>query len=189
MPDSLQIINTALVRKMLVMARDELWSLAATSLNGQKPEKRYKTIYFNAVENLGIEKVRDVFFRLHDDDREESVYSLIEDLCFEGERVPLDHYARCGYLDSGASCYTKTSDELIPFDNEPLDENEWRFNMERFDILGSQDVERIVRSMEKNLASMTINAAEDIPKVRSIMQRCYTDEGYNAAYIYDVGYW
>ena len=190
MPDSLQIINTALVRKMLLMDRDELWSLAEERLSGPKPEKPYETVYFNAVGNLGIEKVRDIFFHLHDEDREDAVYRLIDDFCFEGERVPLDHYARCGYLDSGASCYTITSDELIPFDNAPVDENNWwRFDMERFDILGGRDVERIVQSMEKNLASMTINTADDIPKVRSIMQRCYTDEGYNVAYIYDILPW
>ena len=180
------MINTSLVSQMLVMDRDELWSLAAAHLAEPRPDKRYETVYFNGVETLSIEKIRDIFFYLHDRDRDDAVYHLIEDFCFEGERVALDYYARCGYLDSGASCYAKTSDELIPFDNEPWDEDEWRFDMERFDILTARDVERIVQSMEKNLASMTINTSDDIPKVRSIMQRCYLDEGYNAAYIYDV---
>ena len=67
--------------------------------------------------------------------------------------------------------------------------DEWRFDKKRFDILTGRDVERIVRSMEKNLACLTINTSDDIPKVRSIMQRCYLDEGYNAAYIYDVCNW
>ena len=181
--DALQIINTALLSKMLTMDRDELWQLAETHLNDPLPEKRYKTIYFNAVEKMGIEKVCDIFCRLYDHHRESSVYGLIEDLCFEGEIVALDYYARCGYLDSGASCFAKTSGELIPFDNDAGDD--W-FNMRRFEILAGRDVERIVRSMEKNLASMTINTANDIPKVRSIMQRCYSNKGYNAAYIYDV---
>ncbi|HRI02642.1 MAG TPA: hypothetical protein PLL77_02765 [Pyrinomonadaceae bacterium] len=187
--DSLQIINTGLISKMLLMDRDELWSLAETRLKGPKPERRYETIYFNGVENRGIEKTRDVFFYLFDQDREDAVYHLILDFCFEGERVPLDYYARCGYLDSGASCFSKTSDELIPFDNDPWDDGDWRFDMERFDVLTGRDVGRIVQSMEKNLALMTINTADDIPKVRSIMQRCYSDEGYNAAYIYDLVHW
>jgi len=184
--DSLEIINTTLVSEILAMDRDKLWQLAETRLSCPKPEKPYKTFVFNLLEKQGVQRVHDLFFSFYEDDPDKVTYWVIEDLCFEGERVPLDYYARCGYLDSGASCYAKTSDVLIPLDNEPWDDDEWRFDLMRFDVLTGRDVERIVQSMEKNIDSLTINTADDIPKVRSIMHRCYLDEGYNAAYIYGL---
>ncbi|HEX9961864.1 MAG TPA: hypothetical protein VGB00_13075 [Pyrinomonadaceae bacterium] len=187
--DSLRLFNTKLVETIASMSDDELWNFVLDNVERAKQYREdgvYLASGFYYGLPGGMEHFRKCFLRAFNDYREGVVFSLVMDFCFEGKKLNLDYWARCGFLDSADSCDVKTCDEVLP----PVDEDsEAAYHKEYFHLLEPHHVENIIQAMERNFAKLTINTQEDIDKLKKMKQRCLTDEDYKVVYIYAIDRW
>lgn len=184
--DNLCLFNTKLVKTIASMNDDELWDFALDKTEqisrNREAGKSPATVFFFALP-VGMEHFRKFFLECIDDYREGVVFTLVMDFCFEGEKIKLDYWARCGFLDNGDSCDVQTSDEILP----PVDEDsDDAYHGEYFHLLEPHHVENIIQSMEKNVDKLTINTREDIDKLKEMKKYCLENEEYKVAYIYDI---
>lgn len=187
--DNLRLFNTKLVKTITSMDDDEMWNFILEREEQikqmQYPHGHPACGFFYAYPH-GMEHFRKQFLKHIDDYREGVVFSMVIDFCFEGEKIKMDYWARCGFLDSADSCDVKTCDEIMP----PIDEDsEEAYHNEYFHLLEPHHVENIIQAMEKNFDNLTVNTREDIDKLKEIKRRCLENKDYKAAYIYDISKW
>lgn len=188
--DYLRLFNTALVEPIVSMNDEELWNFL---LENQERIKFLSSRDF--VDNIspstgffyayphGVEHFRKRFLKQIEEYREGAIFTLVIDFCFKDEKVWLEYWAQGGYLDNADSCDVKTSDDVMP----PVDkESEDAYYGKYFHLLEPQHLENIIQAMEKNFAKLTVNTREDIDKIKAMKQFCLENEGYKAAYIYNL---
>jgi hypothetical protein len=185
--DKLRLFNAALVAPLVSMDDDELWNfLLASEARIKKfhDTKNYPITVVLYMYRLGWEKMEASFWKELEYYRDGLVFTLVVDLCFEGEAVALDYWARCGYLDDADSCDAQTSDDVMP----PCDDDyeEGAHYKKYFHLIGPAQLENIIRSMEKNFDKLTENTRTDIAKIKKMKRVCLKNPDYKVAYIYDT---
>ena len=186
--DTLRLFNAALVKQIVSMNDEELWNFLLENeerlkfltdfQNKSKPRLTTGAIFAYP---HGIEHFRKHFLSEIEEYREGVIFTLVNDFCFNDERVSLGYYAQGGYLDNADSCDVKNSDEIMP----PVDKNsEAAWDKKYFHLLEPHHLENIIQAMEKKFAKLTDNTREDIEKIKAMKQFCLENEGYKAAYIY-----
>ena len=182
----MRLFNRSLAARLPEMDDDQLWNLVTE--NAGRVEKFFDASQYPASGFLygwayGIERTRELFLDAINEYREGVVFSLALDFCFEGEKINLDYWARCGYLDDDASCDPVTSDDVMP----PVDEeSEAAYYAVYFHLLDARRVGLVIDAMKKNLGKLTVNSPEDIEKLEAMRRRCLENERLKAAYIFDA---
>lgn len=181
--DQLQLFNRGLFERLPGMNDEELWEFVQSKAELAKERGMMKiaTAVFHAY-YYSAKRFRKFFLEEIEEYREGVIFTLILDFCFEGEKIDLDYWARCGHLDSADSCDVLISDEIMP----PIDEeSDQAYYKEYFHLLEPHHVENIIQSMENNFEKLTVNKRKDIAKIKRMKKFCLKNEGYKVAYIYD----
>lgn len=182
--DKLQLFNKKLLERLPLMNNDELWEFVQSKaeLAKQRGMMKIATTVFHAC-YISAKRFREFFLEEIEDLREDMIFTLAIDFCFEGEEIALDYWARCGHLDSADSCDVITSDRVMP----PIDEDsDAAYDNKYFHLLEPHHVENIIQSMENNFDKLTVNKRKDIAKIKRMKRFCLKHEGYKVAYIYDI---
>jgi hypothetical protein len=188
--DRLKLFNTALVPRITAMDDNALWNFLLANeerikfLTSQELSSSISPVsgFFYAYPH-GIDWFKKHFLKHVEGYREGVIFTTVMDFCFKDEKVYLDYYARCGYLDNEDSCDVKTSDEIMPPVDERSEEGSYK---EYFHLLEPSHVENIIEAMEKNFDKLEKNTREDIDKIKRMKKFCLENEGYNVVYIYDI---
>jgi len=181
--DKLQLFNSVLAKKITLFDReDETWDFIIANLEQIKAMREFESGLFYALPH-GMDHFRKCFVQGFSYDPQLHLLSLMNDLCFRGEPLSLNYWARCGYLDSGDSARTRTSEQFF---SKAEKNSEAAHYQKYFHLLESGDVDNILRAVEQNADKLTINTAEDIPKIIHMRDFCADHADYKVAYIYDT---
>ncbi|CAN5571703.1 hypothetical protein BH10ACI1_BH10ACI1_11250 [soil metagenome] len=188
--DHLRLFNTALVGLLISMNDDELWNFLLENEerikflsdfnNNSRTRPKTSALYSYF---YGIESLRERYLDEIEEYREGVIFTLIMDFCFKDEKVSMGYHAQGGYYDNADSGDVKTSDDIMP----PVDEeSDAGYEAEYFHLLEPHHLENIIQAMEKNFDKLTVNTREDIDKIKAMKEFCRANEGYNAAYVYNL---
>ena len=188
--DRLKLLNTKLLKSIVAMNDDEVWSfllenearVKRLTQSEVEPKLHLTSGYFYAYPH-GIDWFKKHFLQHIENYREGVIYTLVLDFCFSDEAVKLDYWARCGYFDNADSCRVKTSDSIMPPVDEDSEEGCYRTF---FHLLELQHVENIIQSMENNFDKLTDNTQEDINKIKEMKEICLKNEDFKIIYIYQI---
>jgi hypothetical protein len=184
MADKLQLLNTRLLKEIVLMSDEDLWLFVLKNMERAEELRRThegSTYLYLCLYNSFPYFRKRFFGELeYDFSRNELDYAFILDFCFEGERLKLDYYGIGGFYDYGDSCDVINSIEIMP----PLeDDSDFHYQIS-FYLLGANHLEHIVEAMEKNVDKLTDDAPANLETIKAMHKKCLEDEGYNAAYIY-----
>lgn len=189
--DRLTTFNVKLAADLQKMSDDELWDFLQTNEDRVKQlfesDKSLKTGVLLAY-NGGPERYRNHFLSEIECCREGVIYTLILDFCVGDEKIPVEYWARSGFLDSPDSCEVRTSEVIMP-NLDDADEDELLFSTVYFHLLEDKHTLNIINSMKKNFYKLSENTFGDIPKIQAMREFCLKDQNYQIIYIYDILKW
>lgn len=190
--DRLKTFNVELAADLQKMTDDELWDFIQSNEERVKEfwetHKRFHTGTLFAYKG-GQERYRKHFLSQIEDCRVGEVYNLIRDFCFGDEEIPIEYWARSGFLDSPDSCAVKTSEEIMPNLDDVDEEEEMYISKIYFHLLENNHVLNIIKSLNNNVYKLSENTFDDIAKIEAIRDYCEKNPNYQIMYLYDVCYW
>lgn len=178
--DYLQLFDPPMIEQILSLDAEATWQFVLSNVERLKALESRDSPVMHAYPQ-GPERFRKMFFYFYEEDEQCVKQGLINDLAFIGERVPMNFWARCGYLDHPSSATVMTSRDLIPEWDEGSDAEAFSA---LFHVLDAGHVNLMTASMKTHRDQLDPECYVDQLKIDIIAKACCQNPTFRAAYIY-----
>jgi uncharacterized protein YdcH (DUF465 family) len=178
--DYLQLFNTKLVKTILQFDDVELWDFLTTRIEQIRQLEHRQTVCFYGLPH-SVKRFQEMFEDEVKEDRNGLLYTIINDLCFEGETVNLDFYEMSGFLDHSNSCDAVKHNQIMP---EIDEESEAAFHERYFYLLEPGHLDNIIKTLQKNVQKLDDSSIEGIKKIKLMKKTCVKQDFYKTALVY-----